>query len=143
MNATRCDAAALASTRCIIRRATIGPAFWFWPVIRSPSLDEVVGEEVARRMVPRLEARAGLAQRRLGMERRDLDADFVDLLVGDRGQAAALHEQLAVGGSRLEQAERAVADAADDAAGRPGLADLRPSSSDWPRSNAAPQPPAK
>ena len=25
------------STRCIISRATIGPAFWFWPVTRSPS----------------------------------------------------------------------------------------------------------
>ena len=59
--------------------------------------DEVVGEEVARRMVLALVERAGLAQRRLRVERRDLDAELVDLLVGDGRETAALDEQLAVG----------------------------------------------
>ena len=95
------------------------------PVIEVAVGDVVVGEEVARRVVlcPRT-ARPPARSADLGVERRDGDAELVDLLVGDGGEPTALDEQLARRRAGLQQAERTVADAAEDAAGRVGLADL-------------------
>src|SRR5262245_1617578 len=56
--------------------------------------DVVIGEEVAHRMGAALEERARRTERRLRMERRDRNAELLDLPVGDGGEPAALHEKL-------------------------------------------------
>src|SRR5689334_14912865 len=71
-----------------------------------------------------LEERAGLAQLGLRMQRRDLDAELLDLEIRHRGDAASLDDQLALGRATAQESQRSVTDAADDSTRRVGFADF-------------------